>query len=59
MVRTTNPVMLNNGTIVPAAAVKYRGEIRILLGGGGVRDELYVCIKSKNDTYSWVKIAQG
>jgi hypothetical protein len=59
MVRTTNPIMLKNGTLVPTAALKYRGEIRILEAGIGSRDELYVCLKSKTESYAWVKVAQG
>ena len=47
------------GTVstLPAAAAAYRGVIYLLLGGGGVADKLYICMKTSADGYSWVQIA--
>lgn len=47
------------GTTLPGASLTYRGQIRLVVGGGGSRDRLYMCMKSDGDTYSWVEIING
>ena len=41
---------------LPAAGVEYRGRLYLVAGGGGVADELYVCVKLANDSYDWVPL---
>lgn len=47
---------LNSGEVLPAPSVDYRGQVFTVLGGVGVADVAYVCLKDITDTYSWVAI---
>jgi hypothetical protein len=42
-----------------AAAVNLRGAIKVVQGGVGARDVVYMCLKSDSGTYSWVQIVDG
>jgi len=44
---------------LPTPSETYRGRIICVLGGAGVADTFYMCLKSAADTYSWVAIATG
>jgi len=44
---------------LPTPSETYRGRIICVLGGAGVADTYYICLKSAADTYSWVAIATG
>jgi hypothetical protein len=41
---------------LPTAGTAYRGVIATLMGGDGVADTAYVCIKKTDDTYEWITI---
>lgn len=41
---------------LPIADETYRGEIRILQGGAGVADVVYMCIKNSSDEYEWKEV---
>lgn len=43
----------------PAAGAEARGLVFVVLGAPGVADEMFVCLKSSTDTYSWVPIVSG
>jgi len=45
--------------VLPTADATYRGKMIMTEGAAGVRDKLYMCLKSDADTYSWVLIADG
>jgi len=45
--------------VLPTPSADYRGKMIMTEGGTGVRDKLYICLKSDADTYSWVLIADG
>ncbi len=42
-----------NGGALPAADVIWRGTVRMVQGGAGVADGLYICVKNAADVYSW------
>ena len=44
---------------LPTASAQWNGVIVTLQGGAGVADQLYVCLKSSADTYSWKSIITG
>lgn len=46
-------------TALPVASVTYRGVMCAVPGGAGVRDSLYVCLKSDAGVYNWVAIVNG
>jgi hypothetical protein len=46
-------------TALPAAGSSYEGVVAVLLGGAGVSDKLYVCLKSDAGVFSWVQLAEG
>jgi hypothetical protein len=44
---------------LPTASATSRGALWVVLGGGGVADELFVCLKAAGGTYSWKSIVAG
>lgn len=44
---------------LPVADASNRGSFAVVLGGPGVADVLYVCLKKSDDTYAWVKLMDG
>lgn len=44
---------------LPAADASRRADVIVVLGGSGVADSLYVCLKAAAGTYSWKLIATG
>lgn len=42
------------GTSLPTASVDYRGQYFTLLGGVGVADIVYICMKNASNVYEWV-----
>lgn len=44
------------GAALPTASVDYRGKVFTVLGGTGVTDIPYMCIKNTSDAYEWVAI---
>lgn len=44
---------LLTGTELPTASATYRGKTFTLLGGTGVADKSYICLKNASDTYEW------
>lgn len=48
---------LGTGSALPTPGVDYRGKIFTVLGGAGVIDKTYVCLKLVNGTYQWVKFS--
>lgn len=50
--------LLNIG-VFPTASSTNEGQTYLVLGGSGVADVLYVCLKSSTDTYSWKVVATG
>jgi hypothetical protein len=53
------PLMKLTNNTLPAASITYEGEMRLVFGGSGVADRLYLCMKSATNTFSWVVIATG
>lgn len=53
------PVSSGTSSALPAASAAVRGQVRTVLGGDGVADVAYVCVKSAGGTYSWVQVATG
>jgi hypothetical protein len=45
------------GTALPTASVDYRGTIFTVLGGPGVMDAAFLCVKLADDSYSWIELA--
>lgn len=45
-----------SGTTLPVASVDLRGQILTVLGGAGVADITYICIKDASDAYIWKEI---
>jgi hypothetical protein len=58
-----SPISISTPKIIsstlPTANDSHRGEIRLVAGGAGVRDNLYMCMKSNADTWSWRLIVAG
>lgn len=55
-----NPDMFSqSGTALPPAGVAYRCVIFTVLGGPGVRDIAYKCLKSDAGVYNWSVWADG
>ena len=48
---------VGSGSDLPTPGVDYRGKIFTVLGGAGVADGAYVCLKKANGTYHWVKFS--
>lgn len=44
---------------LPTASETYRGQKLTIVGGAGVADVTYVCLKSAGDTYSWKTVSTG
>jgi len=44
---------------LPTAGVGYLNKTWIVPGGAGVADQMYICLKSAADTYSWKLIVAG
>ncbi len=44
---------------LPVASVETRGRFCVILGGAGVADTVYCCLKSAANTYSWVSWLVG
>lgn len=44
------------GAALPVASADYRGKIFTLLGGAGVADITYICIKNATEGYEWRQI---
>lgn len=42
-----------DGGALPTASASYRGQIRMVQGGSGVADALYVCVKNAANAYVW------
>ena len=49
-------LLKQNGASLPVASVDYRGTIFTKLGGTDVADEVYVCVKGADNTYTWKQI---
>lgn len=45
-----------SGAALPTASVDYRGQVFTFLGGAGVADVAYICIKNASDAYIWQAI---
>lgn len=45
-----------SGAALPTASVDYRGQVYTVLGGAGVADVAYICIKNASDAYIWQAI---
>lgn len=46
-----------NTTSLPTALANLRGEFRLVQGGAGVADKLYVCVKLTSEAYMWKEVA--
>jgi hypothetical protein len=44
---------IENVTELPTAVEAHRGKIKVLLGGTGVADVPYICIKNASDEYEY------
>jgi len=44
---------------LPTASALYQASLAVVLGGSGVTDTFYVCLKSAAGTYSWRSIITG
>jgi len=44
---------------LPGASSVFAGTLVIVIGGGGVRDTLHVCLKSAAGAYAWTQLAEG
>jgi hypothetical protein len=49
------PGILSGGAL-PLASVGYRKTIFIVLGGTGVADVTYICLKTEADVYAWTPL---
>ena len=47
---------LLGSTALPVAGVEFRRHIRVVEGGVGVADTIWVCLKQANDTYAWEQL---
>ena len=47
------------GGATPTCAAAHRNKLWVVVGGAGVTDTLYICLKAAADTYSWVSITTG
>lgn len=45
-----------SGDALPVADANYRGVTFTKLGGVGVADEVYICVKGTDNNFSWSKI---
>lgn len=50
---------ITTGVSLPSATSALRGQNRTIIGGAGVADATYQCMKSIADTYSWKLITLG
>jgi len=53
----TPPVLMVNA--LPTAGPLYEGMTAALLGGTGVKDFYYVCLKKADDSFMWKEIVNG
>lgn len=49
-------IRFGDGGALPAAAVAYRGQTRMLFGSAGVADRLVICRKNAADAYEWADL---
>lgn len=47
---------VNTTGALPAAGAAYRGQFRLVPGGAGELDVMYVCVKLADDTYAWTEV---
>jgi hypothetical protein len=48
-----------SGSALPSPSASYRGFIFAVLGGAGVADAAYICLKLSDDSYGWFEVGSA